>query len=223
MLPTDILYRTFFIRAAAYGTAFAIDIGDSQYLVTAHHLLPSDGDEIEIQVLHEKGWLKGIARVIGRGRGDLDVAVLWLSTRLTPKRFEVEIGFGDIAIGQDVFFLGFPYKLSTNYGQLSAGLPGPFLKKGTLSAVTFDYPKTLHVDAMNNEGFSGGPLYFFKNGNLEHPCVAAIVSKFRTEYEPVVNERGDSTGLKVAYNTGFLLAYDIRHAVDLIAAGGGDV
>jgi hypothetical protein len=131
----------------------------------------------------------------------------------------VALGFGEIAIGQDVYFLGFPYKLWTDYGALSAGLPGPFLKKGTLSAVSFEYPKTLHIDAINNEGFSGGPLYFFKDGNPRDVRVAGVVSKYRTEHEPVIDEQGNPTNLKVAYNTGFMVAYDIKHALDIIAEG----
>lgn len=218
MLPINVLYRTYFIKAAQYGTAFAIDVGDTQYLVTANHLLPQAGTEIELQVLHEKRWLKVPVQVIGRGRGELDIAVLKSQTRFTPRTFEVSLGFGNIALGQDVYFLGFPYKLWTDYGALSAGLPGPFLKKGTLSAVSFDFPKTLHIDAINNEGFSGGPLYFFKDGNPQDVRIAGIVSKYRTEHEPVIDEQGNPTGLKVTYNTGFMVAYDIQHALNLITA-----
>lgn len=106
MLPTNILHRTYFIRAAQYGTAFAIDVGETQYLVTARHLLPQSGTAVELQVLHKKRWLKEEVRVVARGRGELDIAVLRPSTRFTPKTFEVELGFGEISLGQDVYFLG---------------------------------------------------------------------------------------------------------------------
>jgi hypothetical protein len=43
-----------------------------------------------------------------------------------------------------------------------------------------------------------------------------VVSKFRTEYEPVQSTKGDVTELRVPYNTGFLIAYGINNAVDLI-------
>jgi S1-C subfamily serine protease len=218
MVPTNILFRTYFIRAAAYGTAFAVDVGEAQYLVTARHLIPETGDEIDLQVLHNKQWLKSRVRVVGRGKGELDIAVLKAPNRFTPKGFDVSLGFGEIELGQDVFFLGFPYKLWTDYGEVMAGLPGAFVKKGTLSAVTFEHPKTLHVDAINNEGFSGGPLYFFKGKHPEQVSVAAIVSKYRTEQEPVLDRDGNTTGMHVAYNTGFLLAYDIKYALALIEA-----
>lgn len=216
MVPTNILYRTYFIRAAAYGTAFAIDVGGEQYLVTARHLIPDHGAEISLHVFHNKKWLKGQVQVVGRGRGELDIAVLKATNRFTPNTFEVSLGFGEIHLGQDVYFLGFPYKLWTDYGELSAGLPGPFVKKGTLSSVSLGYPKTLHVDAINNEGFSGGPLYFFRGGDPSRASIAAIVSKYRIEYEHVLDREGNETGLQTAYNTGFLIAYDIKHALDLI-------
>ena len=218
MVPTNILFRTYFILAAEYGTAFAIDVGESQYLVTARHLIPETGTEIDIQVMHNKQWHKGKVKVVGRGKGELDIAVLKAPSRLTPKEFEVSLGFGEIELGQDVFFLGFPYKLWTDYGDVLAGLPGAFVKKGTLSAVSFDHPKTLHVDAINNAGFSGGPLYFFKGKDSQKVSVAAIVSKFRTEYESVLDKDGNATEMRVAYNTGFLIAYDIKYALALIEA-----
>lgn len=216
MVPTNILYRTFFIRSEDYGTAFAVDVGGSQYLVTARHLIPESGEKVEISIFHNENWHKGEMLVVGRGRGELDIAVLQAPNRLTPKEYEISLGIGEINLGQDVFFLGFPYKLWTDFGELSAGLPGPFVKKGTLSSVSFDYPKTLHIDAINNEGFSGGPVYFFKGGNPKSASVAAIISKYRTEHEPVIDEKGELTSMRVAYNTGFMIAYDIKQALDLI-------
>jgi len=222
VLPTNIAYRTFFFRAAQYGTAFTLDVGDSEYLITAAHLLPESGDKIPIQIFFNNAWIQGSAVVVGRGRGEVDIAVLRLETRLTPAGFPVTPSLGHLYVGQDVFFVGFPYKMSVDYGELFAGRPGPFLKKGALSAITFRSPKTLYVDALNNEGFSGGPLYFFRN-NLVHepPCIAGVVSKYRVEPEPVVAADGSSTGMNVHYNTGFLVAYDVQLALDLIIRSGG--
>ena len=46
--------------------------------------------------------------------------------------------------------------------------------------------------------------------------VIGVVSKFKIEYEPVINSEDEDTGLRVAYNTGFLLAYSMKHALDII-------
>ena len=222
MLPTNIAYRTFFIRPALYGTAFTLEVGGAEYLITAAHLLPESADrEIPIQIFYNKKWLSGSAVVVGRGRGELDIAVLSVATRLTAPGYPVTASMGQVFVGQDVFFVGYPYKMSVDYGELFAGLPGPFLKKGALSAMTLTEPKVLYVDALNNEGFSGGPLYFFRNNNTQEPYIAGVVSKYRVEPEPVLNADGAATGMTVQYNTGFLMAYDIKHALDLIQRGGG--
>ncbi len=130
MLPTNIAYRTFFIRAALYGTAFTLDVGDSEYLVTAAHLLPEGDGPISIQIYFNKAWLRGSATIVGRGRGEVDIAVLRLETRLSPLGLPVSASTGSLYVGQDVFFVGYPYKMSVDYGELFGGRPGPFLKKG---------------------------------------------------------------------------------------------
>ena len=51
------------------------------------------------------------------------------------------------------------------------------------------------------------------------PCIAGVVSKYKTELESVINATGQGTEMKVAYNTGFLVAYDIAHALQLVRSG----
>lgn len=48
--------------------------------------------------------------------------------------------------------------------------------------------------------------------------VAGVVSKFKTEYEPVIDKEDKETGLRMAYNTGFMVAYGINHVLNLIHA-----
>ena len=215
MLPTNIFYRTFFVRAAQYGTAFTLDIDGAEFLITARHLLGQLAGMHSLQVLRSGQWHKLDCEIVAVGRGELDVAVLRAPTRLTDPDFAVDPKFGDCYVGQDMFFVGFPYKMSVDYGPNADGQPGVFLKKGTLSAVEAGPPKALYVDALNNEGFSGGPLYYFRNGNVNDPCIAGVVSKFKVEHEFVINAEGETTEMKVPYNTGFLVAYDIAHALEL--------
>lgn len=218
MIPTNILYRTFFIQAAQYGTAFTLEVNDEEYLITAKHLLPDQGDVIDLRLFYENRWLKGAARVVARGRGEIDIAVLKLDTRLTPNEFEVLPSIEHLTLGQDVYFLGFPYKMWGNVGDIMAGRPLPFAKKGALSLLSIDSPQVLYVDAINNEGFSGGPLFFYAHSEPQRVRVAGVVSKFRIEHEAVLDEEGNLTKMTVPYNTGFLLAYGIKHALELIPA-----
>ncbi len=215
MLPTNIFYRTFFVRAAQYGTAFTLEINGKEYLVTARHLLDKSTGVHALQVLRKGQWYALDCSIVAVGRGELDIAVLRAPVRLTEPGFTVDPKFGDCFVGQDMFFVGFPYKMSVDYGPNADGQPGVFVKKGTLSAVEAGPPKMLYVDAINNEGFSGGPLYYFRNGNLNDPCIAGVVSKFKVEHEFVIDKAGDKTEMTVPYNTGFLVAYDIAHALEL--------
>lgn len=217
MLPLNILYRTFFIKGAEYGTAFTIDVGDEQFLITAAHLLAGRALTQVIQIYRAKQWHPIDCTLVGIGAGELDIAVLKVPIRLTDAKLVVEYGFRDCHPGQDFFFAGFPYKMWIDYGGQFTGIPIPFLKKGTLSACDLGPPKTLYIDALNNEGFSGAPLYFFVNGDLgTPPRIAGVVSKFRIEFETVIDLGGDPTVMKVPYNTGFLIAYDIAHALQLV-------
>jgi hypothetical protein len=215
MLPTNVFYRTFFLRAGQYGTAFTLDIDGNEFLITAAHLLESNSRNQVIHILRHGRWNRIECELTAAGRGELDIAVLKLPTRMTDPVFTVELTFGNCHVGQDMYFLGFPYKMSADYGPIADGQPGAFLKKGALSAVLPGPPRALYLDALNNEGFSGGPLYFFRNGDVEAPCIAGVVSKYRIEHESVVDASGQETEMRVAYNTGFLVAYDIAHALEL--------
>jgi len=127
----------------------------------------------------------------------------------------------ELALGEDMFFLGFPFKMWGDIGAFMGGFPCPFAKKGTLSSLGVGSPQVLYVDAINNEGFSGGPLFFYPMSKPKELRIAGVVSKFRIEHEPVIDEYGDPTKMTVPYNTGFLVAYSINHAIELIRPSTG--
>ncbi|WP_223514763.1 serine protease [Pseudomonas sp. GL-R-26] len=216
MILSNILYRTFFIKAEQYGTAFTIEVEGAEYLVTARHLLDPNDSEPVIRIFRENAWLQVQTKVVGHGRGEIDISVLQLSFRLTDLEFIVVPSTDEIILGQDVYFLGFPYKMWGDVGDFMDGLPCPFAKKGTLSSISITKPQVLYVDAINNEGFSGGPLFFYPAGKPNELRIAGVVSKFRVEQEAVLDEKGNPTQMTVPYNTGFLVAYSIKHALDII-------
>lgn len=216
MILTNILYRTFFIKSLEYGTAFTLEVSGREYLITAKHLLPPEANEVELQLYRDQKWGTLPAKVIGRGKGEVDIAVLETSIRLTSSEFSVTATTAEMTLGHDVYFLGFPYKMWGDIGSFMGGLPCPFAKKGTLSLLGTGSPQVLYVDAINNEGFSGGPLFFYPQGKSLDLRIAAVVSKFKIEYESVLDENGELTKMLVPYNTGFLVAYGIKHAVELI-------
>ena len=103
----------------------------------------------------------------------------------------------------------------------------PFVKAGIISSITFGDLSRIYVDGHNNKGFSGGPLVFLPNGLPSNEFrVAGVVANYPTPIiEPVVNsDRKPILGVDdqpIAYfqeNQGFVVAFSIRHATDLIDA-----
>jgi len=217
MITANILNRTLFIRAEAYGSAFVIDVDGNEYIVTARHLLPV-GSKLNSLMIRRKGaWIAHPVEEVGRARGEIDIAVLKTHTKLVVGYLPAPADSKGLALGQDVLFAGFPYKLEGQAGALQDGRPLSYVKKGTVSVLGSPQHPAIVLDALNNEGFSGGPVVFCPIGSQPTDIrIAAVVSKYRTESEPVVDCDGKPTGASVGYNTGFLYAFDIGHAVDLI-------
>jgi S1-C subfamily serine protease len=218
MITNSVLQRTFSLECQGRcGTCFTIDVAGRQYIVTARHLVEGLDGRGEIHLFREKMWQTLPVTLVGRHSGEADIAVLAADRRLSPD-LPLEARSGGLALGQDVYFLGFPYRLHTDVGALNRDFPLPFVKKATLSclAVGEDGVSCFFLDGHNNPGFSGGPVVFTRPGELRYR-VAAVISGFRTHSQPVY--RGEEPSEWVTFeNTGIILAYGIRHAVDLIKA-----
>ena len=220
MVLTDAFFRTFFVKAADYGTAFVLTVDGSQYLVTAKHLFDETEAPAAISVFIANQWKNLALQFIGLGRGEVDVAVFACPKELESSEFKLTPTQGEFTMGQEVHFLGFPYKLWGDVGAFLDGMPCAFVKGGTLSFFDFHGNKALYVDAINNEGFSGGPLVFSPPSRPTEMLVAGVVSKFRVEREPVLDESGQKTGMHVPYNTGLLVAYGMAHVIGIVRRQG---
>ncbi|MEK6977238.1 MAG: hypothetical protein AABX40_02405, partial [Candidatus Hydrothermarchaeota archaeon] len=125
---------------------------------------------------------------------------------------------GGMALGQDVYFLGYPYGLSTDVGpELNADFPLPLVKKAIVSSVVFrdNRLEYLLLDGHNNPGFSGGPVYYTPPGKPQEHRVAGVISGYRYEWEPVYLKQKESS-LTYKYNTGIIIAVGIRIVLDII-------
>lgn len=217
MITSNILNRTLFIRAESYGSAFVIDIENKEYIVTAKHLLPDASPITSIQIRRNSAWTTYQTKEVGRAPGEIDIAVLQIQERLVHSHLPAPADMSGLVLGQDVQFVGFPYKLEGDVGFLLDGRPLGYVKKGTIAALDTPNHPALVLDAINNDGFSGGPVVFSPPGAPATELkIAAVISKYRTEREPVISSSGEETGDFVTYNTGFLYAYNIRHAIELI-------
>src|SRR5436305_5630325 len=98
MLPIEVHDRTFHIAyREGEGTAFAIDVNDQQYLITAKHVVAGlEGDD-EIEIVHGGSWKRVGVRSIGQT--DLDVAVLAPAQQLAHKNMILECGDTSFFVG----------------------------------------------------------------------------------------------------------------------------
>ena len=227
MLTSNVIQRTFLVRHGdSEGTAFAIDWKSRQYLVTARHVTEGvwSGDAIEI--LHGQRWESVAVDVVGVCAGNVDIAVLACSLRLAPP-LRMEATSKGMAFGQRAYFVGFPFGWTAGWEDMNRDFPVPFVKTCFLSALVGGAESRLYLDGHGNEGFSGGPVVFVPTeaagGALQ---VAGVVSHYPTPVlTPVVDADGekvvDANGTPLAYleeNPGIVVAYEIRHATNLIDA-----
>jgi hypothetical protein len=153
---------------------------------------------------------------------NVDIKVLALTAPLTEiQRLPLDLKSDGLVLSQDVFFVGFPYKIYADNYCLHDGRPMPVVKRGNVAQLVGreNFGESLGgilVDGYANPGFSGGPLVFSPPGTNE-VRIAGVVSRFREEEEPVVHK--DNQGwlpYVVKVNTGLFHVDDISHAVTAI-------
>ena len=223
MYPTtNIYHRVFNVlvadgpRVLDTGTMFVVEVDNREYCITARHIAEHIGGE-GIKILRNDEWVSHPAIVVGHGEAKVDVSVIALRDVLVPNdgRFPLPLSSEGIIFGQEVMFLGFPDVYKPAQGlKLHSGFPLPLVKYARLSTTaTLEYP--MWLDGHNNRGFSGSPLCFTPNRPNE-VCVAGVVTAYQGRKEPVYTENDEDTYLHILENTGLILAWDIKHALNLI-------
>lgn len=227
MITANAIHRTFQIRNKdATGTAFAIDWENRQYLITARHVVKGFKSSSHIGIFHEKQWKNVPTDVVGIGADEIDVAVLACAVRLAPPHSLPATNEG-LTYGQTVHFLGFPFGMDSGMESLNRDFPVPFVKAGVVSAMISGDASRIYIDAHGNKGFSGGPVVFAPSSQPANELrVAGVVANSpRRWLAPVVGRSGrplvGDDGKPIAYfreNQGLVVAFDIRHATELIDA-----
>ena len=218
MITTNILQRTFRI---AYGndsgTCFTVDVDGRQYLVTARHVVRQISGPSTVKIFHDGLWKELPIQLVGHGADDIDITVLSPPLQLSPTH-PLHTTAAGLPISQEVFFLGFPYGLATDPGKLNDNFPIPFVKKGMVSALSFENSKIIYLDGHNNRGFSGGPIVYQRAVDKEGDMtVIGVVSGYLSKAEPVYDSHNQATH-SYGYNTGIIKSYSIAHATELIRA-----
>jgi S1-C subfamily serine protease len=206
----NIYTRVLQIQASvSSGSAFTIEVDKRQYLVTARHVLVGTKPDDTIKLKNGAKWETIPAKFIDCPT-NADIAVLVAPRQLTLT-FTAPPSSVGVLVGQDVFFMGFPYGLHSSMQSFNVA----FVKKGILSSMITDTDgiSTIYIDGHNNPGFSGGPMVF-KNSSDNEWHIAGVVSGFLWATNPIVN--GTGTNSFVQDNTGIVVGVDIRTAVDAI-------
>jgi len=194
------------------GAAFAIEVDDRQYLITANHVVPGISRDSQITLYNSEAQLN-ILRVtpIPCDNTNNDIIVLVPPNPVaTPKRtLATQSG---AALGQEVFVFGFPLGYYTTVEKNII----PFVGKGMISAVdTRDSGAVkyfFHTTAP--PGFSGGPIVFIDQRDGA-PKILGVISGFDAVEYPVVNGAVD-TGLRARVNPGIMYGYSIDPAIAAI-------
>ena len=114
-VTNNILQRTFRIRyGPSFGTCFTVDIDDKRYLITARHIVEQIEGSSLVEIMHDGIWKPLPVDLVGHGAGDIDVSVLaphQLFGTSSPLTVSIEM-----ILSEAVYFLGFPYEMSTSAG-----------------------------------------------------------------------------------------------------------
>lgn len=190
-VTSNVLRRVLLIQATEEGTGFTIEVDGRQYIVTAKHLVAGLMDQAEstINLKKKNGWVPLKVRVF-KCDDPVDIAVLVASAQLTVN-FQLDPTSKGMAVGQDAFFVGFPFGASITYNSLPDVFG--FVRKATVAALErFPEKKAqiIHLDGFNNPGFSGSPVVFhdLSSQNGAAYKVAGVVSGFVYDAGPVVKK-----------------------------------
>lgn len=245
-LPSNVFRRTLLIQAGSEtATAFTIEVDGRQYLITAKHVLSNfdDASPALIKVRKNSAWLDTKVTVY-KCADPVDIAVMIPPAQMTVA-FPLEPDGKGLILGQEAYFMGFPYGL--NHAQPYGSEVLGFIRKATVAQFVFLpelHTQQILLDGYNNVGLSGSPLVFRdQNASVNTFKVAGVVVSYESYISPVFSteeipqeqvtsaEREQNRVVKAAdgkvyrltetdqvvqLNTGITTAWGINLAVELI-------
>lgn len=217
-LPTfEILTNTYAIKTDTLrGTCFIIEEAGEEYLVTAKHLFKKSikNNDLVFYHLDKEDLSEPFNGFIWLHENpNIDIVVIKLTSKISfVKNYETKGGF---RLGQDCFFLGFPYKekFSTKmqFGRV------PLVKKATMSgSYTINDTEIFLLDGHNNPGFSGGPVIAY-NHKMSKNVIIGVISGYRPQFNKAYIPT-DSSAIELNYseNSGIIYSYNSQHYLEII-------
>ena len=221
-VTSNVLLRVFPVRVGTQqGTAFTLEIEGLQYIVTAKHLV--DGDIPATIEIGLDEWTPLPVKLVGHGKGEHDILVLATDSQVSPA-FPVDVGSGDIIVGQSVRFLGYFPTIRTSPMPGDKRRGTPLVMGGTMSGMYFaedgEEGSSFWIDGHNNKGFSGGPVVFEpQTARSVEACrwkIAGVISGYAPAPIDVRTITGGTTAAVAISNAGLLRAIPIKSVRDLI-------
>ncbi|MCF6348335.1 MAG: serine protease [Flavobacteriaceae bacterium] len=144
----------------------------------------------------------------------IDIALIKSDIKITPNHFELSDN-GSL-LGEDGYFLGFPFGLKMDNTSLNSGFPLPFVKKASISAIIDKDGISLQfLDGHNNPGFSGGPVVFKnRTGKSNYKwTIIGVISSYLNDSKELATPTG-----KIMYkeNSGIILSYGSKHILEIL-------
>lgn len=214
--------RTFNIRKdSSMGTSFLISNNQKNYWVTAKHVLGKikNNQKIAFYILQDTSWLLATGTVFIHTNPQIDIAVI--SPDDTSTINAIKLDQTTIVLGDEGFFLGFPFGLKTNdKGKMNKGFPFPLIKKCVFSGgYNENGIQMFFLDGNNNPGFSGGPVFFKnrENPNDKRLYLAAIVSAYVNQKNQMITPIGT---FDYNENSGIILAYSVSNLKEILTQNG---
>ncbi len=216
MISNNVLNRVRRIECGnLQGTAFTLDYQNKQYLVTAKHVVEGSQFPRTMRLVSPLWADEFDFRLIGLSP-HTDIAVLACDTLLSPTEVECPATIEGLTYGQDVYFVGYPYGLEGIIESKGEIYRLPLVKKACLSTFTEESDVgVLVLDGHNNRGFSGAPVVYQVPGNSRLYNFAGVISGYIPEYEPA-RIGGVDGEFQLLQNSGIIIAYNIRHAIEVI-------
>ena len=116
------------------GTTFLLDHEEKNYLITARHILKGAKDKqiLQLEIYQDSTWKSAIGQVFLHNNSTVDVAVI-KPLEISYVDSPIKISSDNAVLGDEGYFLGFPFGFRTSASGMNDGFPFPLIKKAVFS------------------------------------------------------------------------------------------